>query len=82
MTCRKCIRWDECSKKDGTTRFYGKEIAADNAEVLCEEFSDDPLLGKTVTGIWTDGDTVVLDIGEDRRRGEENARRRDAKEVS
>ena len=30
---------------------------------------DDPLLGKSVTGIWADGDTVVLDIGENRRRG-------------
>lgn len=40
MTCRECIRWDECSKKDGTTRFYGKKIASDNVEVLCEEFSD------------------------------------------
>lgn len=40
MNCRKCIRFDECSKKDGTTRFYGKEIASDNVEELCEEFSD------------------------------------------
>ena len=40
MTCRKCIRWDECSKKDGTTKYYGKDICAGNAEELCKEFSD------------------------------------------
>lgn len=38
MTCKKCARWDECSKKDGTTRFYGRGIAVDNAEVLCKRF--------------------------------------------
>ena len=29
---------------------------------------DDPLLSKIVTGIWACSDTVVLDIGESRRR--------------
>ena len=37
-TCRKCIHWDKCSKVDGTTRFYGKEMACNNAEKLCEWF--------------------------------------------
>ena len=36
--CRECIHWDKCSKVDGTTRFYGKEVACDNAEKLCEWF--------------------------------------------
>ena len=37
-TCRKCIHWDKCSKADGTTRFYGKEVACNDAEKLCEWF--------------------------------------------
>ena len=37
-TCRECIHWSKCSKKDGTTRFYGKDICVDNAEQLCEYF--------------------------------------------
>lgn len=37
-TCRKCIHWDECSIADGTTQFYGKEIAANNVEELCVPF--------------------------------------------
>lgn len=37
-TCRKCIHWDKCSKVDGITRFYGKEMACNNAEKLCEWF--------------------------------------------
>lgn len=37
-TCRECIHRSKCSKKDGTTRFYGKDICVDNAEQLCEYF--------------------------------------------
>ena len=29
---------------------------------------DDPLLGRSVTGIWADEDTIVLDVGERKRR--------------
>ena len=36
--CKDCIHWDECSKKDGKTRYYGKRCAANNVEILCEWF--------------------------------------------
>lgn len=35
MTCKKCIRFNECAKGCGETRFYGKEYAANNVEDLC-----------------------------------------------
>ena len=38
MTCRECARWAECSKKDGTTKYYGKDNCAGNAERLCRRF--------------------------------------------
>lgn len=37
-TCRKCGHWEKCSKADGTTKYYGKEIACNDAEILCEWF--------------------------------------------
>ena len=37
-TCRECIHWSKCSRNDGTTRYYGKEIACGNADKLCEWF--------------------------------------------
>ena len=37
-TCRKCIHWSKCSRNDATTRFYGKELACDNVDELCEWF--------------------------------------------
>lgn len=40
MTCKKCIHFDECAIEDGTTRFYGKELAADNVEQLCPIFAE------------------------------------------
>ena len=36
--CKDCIHWDKCSKKDGKTRYYGKQCAANNVEILCEWF--------------------------------------------
>ena len=36
--CRNCIHWDKCSYATGITRYYGKEIAANNVEKLCEWF--------------------------------------------
>ena len=36
-TCRKCIHFDKCSAFF-TTRFYGKEMACNNVEELCELF--------------------------------------------
>ena len=38
-TCRKCIHWEKCSKADGTTQFYGKEMACNNVEELCVGFT-------------------------------------------
>ena len=37
---------------------------------------DNPTLCKTVTGIWADEDTIVLDVGA-RKKGGRNARRLD-----
>ena len=35
--CRECVCWAIC-QKDGTTRYYGKELAADNVEGMCSQF--------------------------------------------
>ena len=36
--CKNCIHWNECSKQNGITRYYGKEIASNNVEELCKWF--------------------------------------------
>jgi hypothetical protein len=35
MTCRKCIHYSECADKNGETKYYGNEFAANNVEKLC-----------------------------------------------
>lgn len=40
MTCKRCKRFNECAIEDGTTRFYGKEVAANNVEQLCPIFAE------------------------------------------
>lgn len=40
MTCKKCYHCDVCSEKDGTTNFYGKELACNDVEKRCQYFKD------------------------------------------
>lgn len=40
MTCRKCLHAPVCFDSEGTTRYYGPEIAANNVEELCIHFVD------------------------------------------
>ena len=46
-TCRSCARWKLCQVR-GTTRYYGKDIAADDVEKLCSQFVP-KIEGVTVT---------------------------------
>ena len=59
-------------QRDERVLIYDSTAPIDKAEVYDgtpRGFKrDDPLLRKNVTGIWADGDTIVLDIGENRRR--------------
>ena len=36
-TCRECLHWDKCFKRNGT-RYYGNDVACNNVEILCEWF--------------------------------------------
>lgn len=41
MTCKDCIGYKFCSKeRNGQTKFYGKEIACNNVEDLCNDFKN------------------------------------------
>ena len=40
MTCKDCYFYNVCSKKDGTTNFYGKELACNDVEKRCQYFKD------------------------------------------
>lgn len=40
MTCKDCYHCDVCSEKDGTTNFYGKELACNDVEKRCQYFND------------------------------------------
>lgn len=44
MTCKDCYHYDACSKKDGTTDYYGKEIACGNVDEMCKNFKDKSLI--------------------------------------
>lgn len=44
MTCKDCYHYDVCSKKDGTTDYYGKEIACDDVDEMCKNFKDKSLI--------------------------------------
>lgn len=44
MTCKNCYHYEVCSKKDGTTDYYGKEIACSNVDELCEYFKNKSLI--------------------------------------
>ena len=39
-TCKKCLHSRVCFDSDGTTRYYGPDIAANNVEDLCPCFAD------------------------------------------
>lgn len=44
MTCKDCYHCDVCSEKDGTTNFYGKELACNDVEKRCQYFKDKSLI--------------------------------------
>lgn len=44
MNCRDCIHYDVCSKKDGTTDYYGKIGACNYVDELCKYFKDKSLI--------------------------------------
>lgn len=44
MTCKDCYSYNVCSKKDGTTNFYGKELACNDVEKRCQYFKDKSLI--------------------------------------
>lgn len=46
MTCKKCYHCDVCSEKDGTTNFYGKELACSDVEKRCQYFKDKLLIAE------------------------------------
>ena len=57
-TCRKCINWSKCVNNDNQTRYYGKDIAADNVDELCKWFTDNKEfieVPKTGIGDLSDG---------------------------
>lgn len=57
-TCRKCINWSKCVNNDNQTRYYGKDIAADNVDELCKWFTDNKefiKVPKTGIGDLSDG---------------------------
>jgi hypothetical protein len=54
MTCKDCYHYDICSKKDGTTNFYGKESACSNVEKLCQYFNDKSLIVELPCKIGTE----------------------------
>ena len=39
-TCRNCLHSSVCFGSEGTTRYYGKELAVDNVEKLCPNYKD------------------------------------------
>ena len=39
-TCKNCLHSRVCFDSEGTTRYYGTEIAANNVEDLCPCFAD------------------------------------------
>lgn len=44
MTCKDCYHCDVCSEKDGTTNFYGKELACNDVDKICQYFKDKSLI--------------------------------------
>lgn len=38
MTCKGCYHYDVCSKKDGTTNYYGKIGACNYVDEMCKYF--------------------------------------------
>lgn len=44
MTCKDCYHCDVCSEKDGTTNFYGKKIACNDVDKICQYFKDKSLI--------------------------------------
>lgn len=40
MTCKGCYHYDVCSKKDGTTNYYGGVIICKDVDELCKYFKD------------------------------------------
>nr|DAO16279.1 MAG TPA: hypothetical protein [Caudoviricetes sp.] len=44
MTCKDCYHYDVCSKKDGTTDYYGKIGACNYVDEMCKCFKDKSLI--------------------------------------
>lgn len=41
MTCKDCIGYPFCSRgRNGQTNFYGKDVACNNVEYLCNDFKN------------------------------------------
>lgn len=40
MTCKYCINFNECLRKDGTTKYYKTNIACDDVEKMCKYFKN------------------------------------------
>ena len=46
MTCKDCYHYEVCSKKDGTTNYYGKIGACNYVDEMCKHFKDKSLIVK------------------------------------
>lgn len=41
MTCKDCIGYKFCSRgRNGQTNFYGKDVACNNVDILCNDFKN------------------------------------------
>ena len=63
MTCRKCLHAPVCFDREGCTKYYGPEIAANNVEKLCIHFVDRSRYVVREKGEWVGwhGDRRVSD---------------------
>ena len=57
-TCKNCLHSRVCFDSEGTTRYYGTEIAANNVEDLCPCFADRSRYVVREKGEW---DTVFYE---------------------
>ena len=56
MTCRKCLHAPVCFDREGCTKYYGPEIAANNVEKLCIHFVDRSRYVVREKGEWVAGE--------------------------
>ena len=61
MTCKNCLHSRVCFDSEGTTRYYGTEIAADNVEDLCPCFADRSRYVVREKGEWQYTDDIDED---------------------